>query len=218
MKGQTQAVTAVMITGVIVGGIASAYVWGIPLIDKRQGQSELRSLESSVIGLEESIVSVSQSGQGSADEVTLELDNGRVEVNETGNYVDITTFSESSPYAVGTWRLLRGQSLQGLSFGAGEYGIQGENTPGIVAVKSESASTSAITYRVEFRNLRTTTPTGPELRQVDIQAQGASRERGDVTFEMTNEGRRMDSGSTAVDLSGGGSIDRRRTVVSINLR
>jgi hypothetical protein len=218
MKGQTQAVTAVMITGVVVGGIASAYVWGVPLIDKRQGQSELRSLESSIVDLEQSIVSVSQAGQGDGDEVSMELDNGEVFMNESGNYIDITTYGESAPYPAGTWRLLRGQSLQGLSIGAGDYGIQGENTPGIVAVRRESASTSEITYRVEFRNLRTTTPTGPELRQIDIQSQGANRATEDVTFEFTNNGRRADSGSSAVDLSGGETIDRRRTVVDIDLR
>ncbi len=218
MKGQTQAVTAVLITGVIVGAVASAYVWGVPLVDKRQGQAEIRSLESSIIEMEQSIVSVSRSGQGSSGESSISLDNGDVNVNSSGNYIEVTAFSEGAPYPVGTWRLLRGQSLQGLSFGAGDYGIQGENAPGVVAVKRESASSSAVTYRIEFRNLRTTTPSGPELRLIDIQSRGASQASGDVTVQFSNEGERYDAGSRAYTLSSGGTIDRRRTVVGIDLR
>ena len=218
MKGQTQAVTAVMITGVIVGAVASAYVWGVPLIDKRQGQAEINSLESSIVGLEQSILSVSRSGQGDSDEVTLSLDNGEVMVNESGNYIDITTYSESAPYPSGSWRLIRGQSRQGLSIGAGDYGIQGENTAGVVAVRKASEANSAVNYRVEFRNLRTNTPSGPELRLVDLKSIGASEASGDVTLVFENKGRGTDAGGDGFELSTGEKIDRQRTVMGVDLR
>ena len=51
MKGQTQAVTAVMITGVVIGAVASAYVWGVPLVEKRQSQADLQQIESKAVSL-----------------------------------------------------------------------------------------------------------------------------------------------------------------------
>ncbi|MFB6099774.1 MAG: hypothetical protein ABEK16_00740 [Candidatus Nanohalobium sp.] len=218
MKGQTQAVTAVMITGVIIGGIASAYVWGVPLVEKRQAQAELDSVESSVLELQSSIVSVARSGQGSSGEVKLSLENGKVQVNSTGNYIDVTVFSSSAPYAAGTWSMLRGQSRQGLSIGAGSYGIQGENSPGVVAVRKVSSASSAVTYRVEFRNLLTTTASSQELRLIDIQSAGSPAAAGEVTVEFTNDGRRFDTGGQAYELPSGEMIDRRRVVVEVDLR
>ena len=218
MKGQTQAVTAVLITGVIVGAVASAYVWGVPLVEKRQSQAELQQVESDAMALENSIRSVAESGSGSSDQVDLSLGNGEVTVNPNQNYIEFTTFAENAPYPIGSWSLLRGQSRQGLSFGAGRFGIQGENSPGVVAVQRESGSSSVVTYRVEFRNLRTTTPSGPLLTQVDLQASGASTASGEVTVQMNNEGVQTDSGSDSFVISNGESLNRERTVVEIDLR
>jgi len=218
MKGQTQAVTAVMITGVVIGAVASAYVWGVPLVEKRQSQSDLQQVESKAVSLRDSIRSVSQSGSGSSEEVDLSLGNGRVEVDPRRNYIEFTSFAENAPYPVGSWRLLRGQSRQGLSFGAGEFGLQGENTPGVVAVQRESDSNSVVTYRIEFRNLKTTTPSGPILRQVDIQSSGAESASGDVTVQMTNKGTQTDAGSDRYTISNGEDLRRRRSVVEIDLR
>lgn len=218
MKGQTQAVTAVMITGVMVLGVASAYVWGVPLVEKRQSQSQLDSLESSVIGLEQSMLSVARSGQGSSDTVTLDLGNGGVEVNSSGNYLELTTFAEGAQYPVGSWRLIHGSNRQGLSVGSGDYGIQGVNTPGVVAVRRDSSGNPVVRYRVEFRNLKASTPSGAELRQIDLQSIGASKANGEVEIHFTNEGRQVDRGDDGYLLPGGERIDRVRNVVSVDLR
>lgn len=218
MKGQTQAVTAVLITGVIVGAVASAYVWGVPLIEKRQGQAELNSLESSMLGLESSIGAVANSGQGSSGDVTLDLGNGEVYVNETGNYIEITAYASGATYPVNSWRILRGQSRQGLSIGSGDYGIKGRNTPGAVMASMVSDSGSAIKYRIEFRNLRTSTPSGPQLEQVDLQNSGSPRASGEVEIYVSNEGKETDTGDQGVMLPSGERVDRRRTVVDVDLR
>ncbi|QGA80249.1 hypothetical protein [Candidatus Nanohalobium constans] len=218
MKGQTQAVTAVLITGVIVGGIASAYVWGVPLIEKRQSQSELQSVESSSEQLLETIRSVSNEGSQSSSEVDFSLNNGRVEVNSEENYIDIITFSDSSNYPKGSWSLLEGSSRQGLSFGAGKYALRGEDSSGVLAVKARKGGNSLIRYRVEFRNLRTDTVSGSELRLVDLQVSGADEASGDVTVELTNKGEEVDSGDDSFTLSSGDELVRRRTVVEVDLR
>lgn len=218
MKGQTQAVTAVLITGVIVGSVASAYVWGVPLIEKRQGQAELNTLESSVLGLESSIASVAGGGGGSSGAIELDLGNGEVYVNETGNYIDITAYASGASYSVNSWDLLRGENRQGLSIGAGKHGNKGTNSAGVVMASMASQSSSAINYRVEFRNLKTSTPSGPQLELIDLQSSGAPQASGEVEIYFSNEGRETDIGDQGVELPSGERLDRSRTVVEVDLR
>lgn len=217
MKGQTQAVTAVLITGVILGSVTSAYIWGVPLVEKRQSQADVNSLESSITDTRDTIRSVANSGQGSSEEISLELNNGNIEINESGNYIDVTAVAGGASYPVNSWKILGGGSRQGLSIGAGQYGIQGQNTPGVAAAKRTSTN-SIVQYRIEFRNMRTTTPTGPELRQIDLKVSGSPESSGDTELRFSNQGQESDTGSDGVQLSSGERIDRRRTVVEVDLR
>ena len=217
MKGQTQAVTAVLTTGVIVGAVASAYVWGIPLIEKRQGQAEINSLESSVLEVESAIDSVSDSGEGSRESVELGLQNGAVRVNATGNYIEITAYASGAQYPVNTWRMLRGKEERGLSIDSGEYAISGSDQAGTVAAKRVSDANSAIKYRVEFRNMQVSTPSGNALKQVDLQSSGSPRASGDVEIVVMNDGKEFDRGAQGVDVQDR-TLDRTRTVVDVDLR
>jgi hypothetical protein len=217
MKGQTQAVTTVLITGVILASVVSAYVWGVPLIEKREGQAEVQSLESSMMRVEETIDSVAESGQGTSRDVELDLDRGNIKVNSTENFIQISTTASGASYPQNGWKLLRGENRQGLSIGSGIYGSQGEDSAGVVAAKSADNAVS-IGYRIEFRNMRVSTPSGSELRQIDLQASGPKRAEGDATLRFMNEGVEQDEGAQGVELSSGDKIDRSRTVVSVDLR
>lgn len=217
MKGQTQAVTAVLTTGVIVGAVASAYVWGIPLIEKRQGQAEINSLESSVLEIESAIDSVSESGEGSRESVELDLQNGAVRVNSTGNYIEITAYASGAQYPINNWRLLRGSERRGLSMDSGQYAISGSDQAGVVAAKRLSNSGSAIKYRVEFRNMQVSTPSGNALQQVDLQSSGSPRASEGVEIVLLNDGKEFDRGNQGVDVQGR-TLDRTRTIVDVDLR
>lgn len=217
MKGQTQAVTAVLTTGVIVGAVASAYVWGIPLIEKRQGQAEINSLESSVLEIESTIDSVSNSGEGSKESIELDLQNGDVMVNSTGNYIEVTAYGSGASYPLGSWRLLRGSERRGLSIDSGIYAISGSDQGGIVAAKRVSDSNSAIKYRIEFRNMKVSTPSGEALQQVDLQSSGSPRASGDVEIVAMNDGKEFDRGAQGVEVQDR-TLDRTRTVVDVDLR
>jgi hypothetical protein len=212
MKGQTEAVTAIMITGVVVGAVASAYVWGAPLVDKRQSQAELENVESNVMSLEEEIRSVSNGGEGTTANISLKLDEGKIEINESVNYIDINYFSTNTTYSTESWQLLKGEEKQGLSFGGGNYAFDGEDRSGIVAA-TQDAGSSAITYRVEFRNMRATTPSGEILYQTDLQPSGAREANGDVEIFISNEG----TESEEYTLESGETI-RRKTVLRVDKR
>jgi len=227
VKGQTQAVTAVLITTVMIGAIATAYVWGGPLLQKGQAEADLDQVENEVRTLYENIEQVSESGSGAAETLTLDLDTGgsgetRIDINEDENYIDIVTESGDIPYPRETWTVIEGQNLQNLSIveeeNSGDYGISGQDSKGVVAVRPiGEGSENIVTYRIEFRNMLSQTPDGTKLEKVDIRARDSATETGTVQTVVSNEGQEYDSESD-MTLSTGESIERERTVVEIDLR
>lgn len=215
MKGQTQALTAVLITTVTVGTVATAYVWGTPLLEKRQSKAQLEELERGVVDLRGEIVSVARSGSSTTSEVTLGLKSGRLEVNAEEDYIDITKQASAPPYPAGSWTLLKGESLQNLTMGTGSYAAKSSDLPGVVAVKSASgAGSTVVTYRVEFRNLYADTPSGARLEKIDLTSVGRKTATGETTLLITNEGDVRDS----VKVATGETLPRKSTQVSVDIQ
>mgnify|MGYP006280180067 FL=1 len=216
MKGQTQAVTAVMITGIMIGTIAAVYVWGTPLLEKRESQAQLDQIENDILGLKDSIQSISNSGEGAGSEMEIEIDNGEVRINETGNFIEVTTTAQASGYPEGSWTLLDGSNLQGLSFASGRYGIRGRDSTGVVAAQGDSIGTGSVTYRIEFRNLLDDSRDTPIIEVIDLEAAGAQRATGDTTISVTNVGERVDE--DAFRLGTGENIDIQRSMIRVDLQ
>lgn len=209
MKGQTQAVTAVMITGIVMGGIGTAYLWGVPMLEKRQVEQDVTSTEEDVLTLRDEIESVSQKGSGASSSVTIDADS--ITVNPEDEYIQITNQLDQSAEQGFTWSLLKGSSFQNLSIGAGSYGIQGDDLPGVVAFQSIAGeSSSEITYRVEFRNMCSES-TG-ELSKVDLQASDQPRASGSTTVTITNNGE--EENNMVVDR---GACEGRTTITSTQI-
>ncbi|MFQ3308210.1 MAG: hypothetical protein ACI977_000438 [Candidatus Nanohaloarchaea archaeon] len=217
--GQTQAVTAVIITGITLSAVSATYIWGTPILEKRQSQQQLVQTEDQVRSLYQSIDSISNSGEGTTE--TLEFDfseDANIRLNESGNYIEVSTSASSSPYAKGTWFLLEGERLQGLSIGEGTYARRGQDQPGVIALRATGDSNVQLSYRVEFRNMYTETASGNRLEQVDLQSVRGDTATGDTEVVISNEGTEIDSGSEAVDTETGETIDRERTVVTVEFR
>ena len=221
MKGQTPAITAVLITTVIVGSVATAYVWGTPLLEKRQGKADLQRVETDALSLHSKILQVAESGQGTTEKVKIEGGNNGVQIrlNEDQDYIEITTEGEQPPYPLDSWTLIKGKTLQNLSFGTGSYGIKGDDLPGVIAVRPAGGAGSFVTsYRIEFRNLLAETPTGQRLQKIDLVTEGRSRTTDSATLLISNQGTDLDSGNNRVTLSTGEKMERTRTVVEIDMR
>ncbi len=215
MKGQTQAVTAVMITGIMIGTIAAVYVWGTPLLEKRESQAALGQVESDVLSLKDSVDSVSRSGEGSGSDSSIRISEGEVEVNEDENYIQVTTFSGASSYPTGTWRIIEGNSLQGLSIGTGYYGISGQDSDGVVAARSdESGGDDRIRFRVEFRDMLDDS----EAHLVDLQSVGSPTSSGETTVNLRNRGTESDTGSEGLEIGTDEIIDRERRIIEVDLQ
>jgi len=212
VKGQTQAVTAVMITGILVGTISAVYIWGTPLLEKREGQAELNQIENDVVSLSNSIESVGNSGSGAASESNIRIGEGEVYVNETGNYIEITTFSDRSPYPLEAWRIIDGSNLQGLTIGAGDYGIQGQDSAGVVAARSDDGGQEdRIIFRVEFRNLFDSST--EEMEYLDLQVPGSDTTTGQTSISISNQGVEQDT----FEIGTGEDFDREKTNLRVTL-
>lgn len=217
--GQTQAVTAIIITGITLAAVSATYVWGTPILEKRQSQQQLVQTEQQVQQFYNSVNSISNSGEGTTERVTLDFSSGvDIYANETGNYVEFSKQASSSPYARGTWFLLEGERLQGLSIGEGTYGQNGQDRPGVVAVKAEGSNNVVLNYRVEFRNLYVDSSSGEMLRQVDLQVQGGDQATGATDVVISNQGTETDTGIDAVETETGETLTRERTVISLEFR
>lgn len=215
MKGQTQALTAILITTVTIAAISAAYVWGTPLLEKRESKSELNNIEEDVMNLHSSIISTSKSGSGTTNKVELSLGDGELTVNESQDYIEIEVASIDPPYPAGTWTLIKGSNLQNLSIvNAGKYGIKGRDLPGVVAVKALSSTQNAIIrYRVDFRNMRTDSPASVE--RIDLKSRGSTRASGDIRILLSNRGTERDSNAI---ISGSKKLDRVRKVVEVDIQ
>lgn len=62
MKGQSQLVTAVLLTGIMIVLVSGAYLWGIPLIEKQQDTVALNNMERLMNDMKDKIERVAVSG------------------------------------------------------------------------------------------------------------------------------------------------------------
>ena len=62
MKGQQQAVTAVLISGILIGIVGSVYFWGVPLIQKTRDATTLENSEAFIFLLDQKVKYVAANG------------------------------------------------------------------------------------------------------------------------------------------------------------
>lgn len=62
MKGQQEALSAVLISGILIGVVGSVYFWGVPLIQKNKDISLLENSESFMRDLDTKIKSIANNG------------------------------------------------------------------------------------------------------------------------------------------------------------
>lgn len=218
-KGQVQAVTVVLLTGLTIGVASVVYVWGQPILDKRDSQVQLDSVESQILDLRQEIIRVSNGGEGAASEVSMEIEENEYEirmirVNSSQDFIDVIVDAESSPYPDGKWTMLKGDTMQNLSITSGDYGIKGEDLGSVLMVRPQS---SIVRYRLEFRNLYSQS-SGTSLEKVDLSAAGAGISSGEADVYVRNNGAQLDSGQDGLTISTGQTLDRRRTEVEVDLR
>lgn len=156
MKAQAQIMSAVLLTGIIIGLIGVAYIWGGPMIQKQKDVVKLKNMETFMKNLNKQIKDVAK--HGGTDKITATLP-GYFEVKDNGiNDIIIMKFETvGSVIEPGREIVLVGEDKKM------EKPIG--NEPGVIVEKAKKINSKYhITLKLFYRNL-----TGQEYKyKIDL--------------------------------------------------
>ena len=200
-KGQQEALSAVLISGILIGVVGSVYFWGVPLIQKNKDISLLESSEAFMRQLDEKIRSVANNG--GRDSIVISVPGI---VSFDGETIRLTIETQGTIYATDAEIPLGRNSASTLTQRGGAlYGSWGVDDPVLFNVKSikmgenDYRNEYTLTY-IELRNSKS-------LRdfRIDLTGSGASggqdktiiiESQGDVT--TTAAGRTLVSSNVKI--------------------
>lgn len=169
--GQSQVVTAVLLGGILVVGISSAYTWGIPLLEKNQDANTLEDTLSSFETLSGEIESVARRGDSS--QVTFTVEDGILQINPENNSIEYAITTRAAYVSTSGWVSLNDNNMRGLLEGEypGQYGVQGQDVPGVIIARARDTTEGyRTTYKLKFREMRDVD--AGENYQIDLQGDG----------------------------------------------
>lgn len=150
MKGQTQIISFVLATTIVVTSVAAAFTWGTPLLEERTSNLEADNLENDVKELKESIDMVARSGEGASRVVDMDVGDGEIKLEPDKNKISIF-FPTSDPVYGDDFVLLDGENATRTSIsGENTYPVKGEDNKGILAVRGGQ---SVLEYVIEYRTV-----------------------------------------------------------------
>ena len=153
-KAQSNIVGAVIIVAIALSLATTAYLWGIPLIQKRQDSALVERVHSYFSqDNENSLPNVIEDIANNGGEKTFFANaNGIWILNQSGNYIQFTFLSRASKFATDTIYsipLTPGEDCSQL-----KNGTLGIDKASVVCVRADTiADKINITYRVWFRTL-----------------------------------------------------------------
>ena len=148
-KAQSQAMSIVIITGIVIGLVSIAYLWGKPLIEKRSTVAEFSSIESFILELDKKIISIANSGSGSA---TINIPFGQVGVKgfdeiDSINNTFIFQHSIPQPIVLGAIIPIKTSNLQ-------DVATYGEAQPRIITLEVQPLDDAFILdMKMKYREL-----------------------------------------------------------------
>lgn len=164
MKGQQQALSAILISGILIGVVGSVYFWGVPLIQKNKDVALLESSESFMRQLNEKIKFVANNGGRDQIVVTLpgivSFDGDQIEFSIT---TDGTIYSANSLIALGR----NGDCTD-------TRGAWGVDEPEVLCAVSSPLSNATFRNTYTLRYM----PLDQGLRTFEIDLSGAPRSAG----------------------------------------
>jgi len=144
MKGQTQVVSVVLISGILIGVVSSVYFWGVPLIQKNRDISILESSEHLMRALNEKVKSVANNG--GRDKITI-TGPGIMRFDPSDGVFSYSIETEGTVYAANAEVPLGRNSCSDQS---GEWGKKESD---ILCVKSTGESRYTTTYYLRYMRL-----------------------------------------------------------------
>lgn len=152
-KAQTQIISAILITGIVLGVVSVSYLWGVPLIQKSQTNTQITIAENLMTNIQKAIDDVVQTGTQKSILVNLD---GKLEVSEDQNSIFYTITTKGLGIMAGDWIPLNDQNMFGIQ-GTTEnqsVGVVGVNKAGVIIAKSIVAGDQYQTiFRLAYREL-----------------------------------------------------------------
>lgn len=168
-RGQSNVVGAVLITALLVAGIGSTFIWGIPLIEKNRDRATINIAEDSLSNLNRKITAVAR--QGGTRTVSFELQDGLLTIETTAmisnstetlrnltetDYIQFQTTARAAYITTNRWVPIRENDMQGTS--ANNYegsGVLGRDKEGVIIGRSEALTDEfRTTLQLEYRLLK----------------------------------------------------------------
>ncbi|MBN1896531.1 MAG: hypothetical protein JW789_02275 [Candidatus Aenigmarchaeota archaeon] len=157
-KAQVQAITMVLMAGVVISLVGAAWFWGKPLIEKRSTATEIATAEEFIIELDRQIVEVARSG-GSKSVRIPSIAGASLYVNDTqlaafGNEVTFSFTTDQAMIEMGG----DSASVPVETFDENHVGSYG-GSPRIITLDGNELSNSQfrMTLRLRYRQLDDTT-------------------------------------------------------------
>jgi hypothetical protein len=171
VKAQTQTLSVVLITGIVIAMIGLAYAWGMPLIQKRTSITEFSTAQNFILNLNNKITDIANSGAGVSE---IDIPNGFIdvigydEVNPDNNSI-IMEFTTDQSMITNTSSIL----IKTGSFG--EIGTYGESEPRIITMTGDAFGTGyRMRIKLHYRELDSDIK-GYKIALNPISSQGGSK-------------------------------------------
>lgn len=183
MKGQ-EAISAILITGILLGVVGSIYLWGIPLIEKNMDFSVLESAEGFMRNLDEKINGVANHGGREQIEIPLGVINFESDI-------DLEIETRNTIYASEAWIPL------GKNECTKEEGKWGIDDPDILCMIGQKVGEKYKTkYNLRYIELKL----GIKSYKIELVGEGSGREKNSIIIERTGTQREGDSVTTLVSI------------------
>lgn len=154
-KGQSQVVSAVILGGILVVGISSAYTWAVPILEKNQDVDQLRSSIDSLRDLEQTIERVST--RGGSETIEMQTAGGILVVNPSNNAINYTIGSRAAYVSTSSWVPLNENDMLGVRLvGNGDStGIATQDKAGVLVGRAmQQGDTYRNVFHLQFRELQ----------------------------------------------------------------
>lgn len=150
MKGQTNIISVMLITGILIAAISSAYFWGLPLLEKSRDSAKVERIVEKLKEIADIVEIVAR------DKVSRNVDinfDGYLKI--TNKTIELTTFSNAAYVSMKNWVVLNEDDYQGIPDVLPEgYGLIGRDRPGVLIAKAGMANNKIRNdFKIVFREI-----------------------------------------------------------------
>ena len=164
LKGQQQALSVILITGILIGVVGSVYLWGLPLIQKNRDISQQQNAENFMKNVAERFRFVAN--HAGRERLSIAVP-GNVVFDPATKTLELTVETQGTTYETDTWIQL---SKNGCTIQNGRWGV---DEPETLCVKSAKVGDTYITvYRLSFVQLNTETLTSHKIEMSGAASSG----------------------------------------------